>query len=98
MNITFLPGEDEQEFRAIVARWARDQRAGTAAEYAEVEEAVYALWKKRRIRESQGAAAHQRINAIQATADDRAREEVRTLIPQLPSEPLTVGPRNGGRS
>jgi hypothetical protein len=90
MKITFLPGEDEQEFRALVDRCARDVRAETALEYAEVEEAVYARWKQRRIRESQAAAAHQRIETIEAAGDDRAREEVRTLIPQLPLEPLTI--------
>jgi hypothetical protein len=89
-KITFLPGEDEQEFRALVDRCARDVRAETAVEYAEVEEAVYSRWKQRRIRESQAAAAHQRIETIEAAGDDRAREEVRTLIPQLPLEPLSV--------
>jgi hypothetical protein len=39
-----------------VARWARQLGAVTDAEYAEVEDAVYAKWKQRRIRGSQEAA------------------------------------------
>jgi hypothetical protein len=89
-SITFLPGEDEDEFHAIVARWARELRAETEAEVAQVEEAVYAKWKQRRIRESQGAAAHHRIENLQAQADDRAADEVRTLVLQLPLAPGTV--------
>jgi hypothetical protein len=91
--ITFLPGEDEQEFHAQVARWARQLRAETDIEYAEVEEAVYAKWKQRRIRRAQGAAAHGRIEKIATDAENRVAEEVCTLIPQLPLAPGTVVPK-----
>jgi hypothetical protein len=89
-SITFLPGEAEDEFHATVARWARELRAETEAEYAQVVEAVYAKWKQRRIRESQGAAAHHRIENLEAQAEDRAADEVRTLVLQLPLAPGTV--------
>jgi hypothetical protein len=60
--------------------------AVTDVEYAQVEEAVYAKWKQRRIRSSQGAAVRRKIGDIQA-AGDRAAEEVCALISQIPSSP-----------
>jgi hypothetical protein len=75
-----------------VARWARQLGAVTDVEYAQVEEAVYAKWKQRRIRGSQGAARYQASEHIQASGD-RAAEEACTLIPQIPQSPETVIPQ-----
>jgi hypothetical protein len=75
-----------------VARWALQLGAVTDVEYAQVEEAVYAKWKQRRIRGSQGAVRYEASEHIQASGD-RAAEEVCTLIPQIAQSPGTIIPQ-----
>jgi hypothetical protein len=89
-TLIFLPGESRAEFDSEVARWARQRGAVTEPEIAVIETAVYCRYKQCRARNAQGAAGTRAINNVANEYHDRTAEEVRTLLPSLPTDPAGV--------
>lgn len=86
----FLPGEDPEEFRRQVDRWAAQLGAVTEAEYAQVERAVYHLWKARRAGNASAAAVTRAIKAVENAFYDNQQAQLQMLIDHLPVSPLAV--------
>jgi hypothetical protein len=86
----FLPDEDPEEFKQDAYEWSVFLNAETKPEMALVTLAVYELWKRARSEKATVAGATRRIEHVQDNFDDRIANEVRTLIPQIPSDPGRV--------
>jgi hypothetical protein len=86
----FLPDEDPEEFKQDAHAWSVFLNAETKPEMALVTLAVYELWKRARSEKAAVAGATRRIEQVQDDFDDRTANEVRTLIPQIPSDPGRV--------
>jgi hypothetical protein len=89
-TLVFLPGESRAEFDSEVARWARQRGAVTEPEITCIETAVYCRYKQCRARNAQGAAGTRAINNVANEYHDRTAEEVRALLPLLPTDPAGV--------
>jgi hypothetical protein len=86
----FLPDEDPEEFKQDAHEWSVFLNAETKPEMALVTLAVYELVKRARSEKATVAGATRRIEHVQDAFDDRTANEVRVLIPQIPTDPGRV--------
>jgi hypothetical protein len=89
-TVMFLPGEDPEEFYQQVDRWAKQLGAFSEPEYAQVERAVYQLWKARRAGNANVAAMTRVIENIAAAFAKRQYEKLLALLEQLPIDPRAI--------
>jgi len=83
----FLPGESEAEFYDQVASWVIQLGAVTDAEVAQVETAVYALWKADRADRAQVSAATQAAGHVRYDAEKRRAAALQALTATLREDP-----------
>jgi hypothetical protein len=86
----FLPDEDPEEFKQDAHEWSVILNAETKPEMALVTLAVYELVKRARSEKATVAGATRRVEKVHDAFDDRTANEVRVLIPQIPTDPGRV--------
>jgi hypothetical protein len=89
-TLIFLDGENPDEFFAEVNRWAVRLGAATEAEYANIEMAVYNLWKVRRARNSSAAAVNKELRRIRLAYQQNQERRLEQLLSQFDLNPEWV--------
>ena len=86
-ELPILPGESEEDLKALIQSYQDDYETATVAERDLAEIAAHTIWKIRRCREADAAETKLNMAAVVDGFHDRSAAEVQSLVALLPENP-----------